>query len=113
MRELWAQEKVRRGDLSIVKVKGENNVADRLTKHVDRSKLEKYATNVDSHSAMGDLSCAPTLEMFKFFVRFNWFNMFSHIRSHGMCTTMIQLELSLDSDQYWVEHGFNFGLTCG
>ena len=42
VRELWVQEKVRRGELSIVKVKGENNVADGLTKHVDRSKLDQY-----------------------------------------------------------------------
>ena len=42
VRELWVQEKVRRGELSIIKVKGEDNVADGLTKHVDRSKLEKY-----------------------------------------------------------------------
>ncbi len=41
VREMWIQEKVRRGDLSIIKVKGEDNVADGLTKHVDRSKLEK------------------------------------------------------------------------
>ncbi len=42
VRERWAQEKVRRGELSIIKVRGEDNVADGLTKHVDRSKLEKY-----------------------------------------------------------------------
>ncbi len=38
-RELWVQEKVRRGELSTINVKGENNVADGLTKHVDRSNL--------------------------------------------------------------------------
>ena len=42
VRELWVQEKVSRGDLSIKKVKGEENVADGLTKHVDRPKMEKH-----------------------------------------------------------------------
>ncbi len=41
VRELWVQEKVRRGEMSVIKVKGEDNVADGLTKHVDRSKLGK------------------------------------------------------------------------
>ena len=36
------QEQVRRGELSIIKVKGEDNVADGLAKHADRSKLEKH-----------------------------------------------------------------------
>ncbi len=40
--KLWVQEKVRRGNASIIKVQGEDNVADGLTKHVDRNKLEKY-----------------------------------------------------------------------
>ncbi len=42
VQELWIQEKVQRGELSIIKVRGEDNVADGLTKHVDLSKLEKY-----------------------------------------------------------------------
>ena len=41
-RELWAQELARRGEVPTIKVKGEDNVADGMTKHVDRSKLEKY-----------------------------------------------------------------------
>ncbi len=36
------QETVLGGERTIIKVKGEDNVADGLTKHVDRSKLEKY-----------------------------------------------------------------------
>ncbi len=42
VQELRVQEKVRRGELSIMEVTGEDNVADGLAKHVDRSKLEKY-----------------------------------------------------------------------
>ncbi len=40
--ELWAQERVRRGELSIIKARGEDNVADGLTKHLERSKMDMY-----------------------------------------------------------------------
>jgi hypothetical protein len=40
--ELWVQERVRSGELSIIKVRGENNVADGLAKHVDRSNMEMH-----------------------------------------------------------------------
>ncbi len=36
------QDKVQKGELSIVKVRGEDHAADGLTKHVGRSKLDKY-----------------------------------------------------------------------
>ena len=42
VRELWVQDRVATGELSVVKVKGEENVADGLTKHVDRQKMEQY-----------------------------------------------------------------------
>ncbi len=35
VRKLWVQDRVAKGELSIVNVKGEENVADGLTKHVD------------------------------------------------------------------------------
>ncbi len=41
-RELWVQERFRRGGLSIIKVGGEDNVANGLTKHVERSNMEMY-----------------------------------------------------------------------
>ena len=42
VRELWVQYRVAEGEFKIVKVKGEENVADGLTKHVDRQKMEQY-----------------------------------------------------------------------
>ena len=42
VRELWVQDRVAKGELSVVKVKGEENVADGLTKHVDRQKMEQH-----------------------------------------------------------------------
>ncbi len=45
VREMWVQDRVNKGELRIVKVKGENNVAHGLTKHVGKSKLEYYMKN--------------------------------------------------------------------
>ncbi len=45
VREWWVQKKVRTGVLPIIKGRGEDNVADGLTKHVDRSKLEKNVSD--------------------------------------------------------------------
>ncbi len=42
VRELWVQERARRGELSITKVRGEDNVAGGLTKHVGRSIMEMH-----------------------------------------------------------------------
>ncbi len=58
-----------RRDLSIIKVKGENNVTDGLTKHVDRSKFEKHMKQCGLTFAMGDMSFVPTLYMSKLFVK--------------------------------------------
>ena len=42
VRELWVQDRVAKGELKIVKVKGEDNLVDGLTKHVDKQKMEQY-----------------------------------------------------------------------
>ena len=42
VRELWVQDRVAKGELKIVKVKGEDNVADGLTKHVYKRKMEQH-----------------------------------------------------------------------
>ncbi len=41
-RELWIQDRVAMGELTTVKVKGENNVADGRTKLVERHKVEEH-----------------------------------------------------------------------
>ena len=41
-RELWVQDRVAKGELEIKKVKGEENVADGVTKHVERAKMDYY-----------------------------------------------------------------------
>ncbi len=42
VRELWVQDRVALGELSIMKLKGESNVADGLTKHVERNKMDEH-----------------------------------------------------------------------
>ncbi len=42
VRELWAQDRVAKGELEITKVKGEENIADGLTKHVERAQMDCY-----------------------------------------------------------------------
>ncbi len=42
VQELWVQDRVAKGELKIVKVRGEDNVADGLLKHVDKAKMEQY-----------------------------------------------------------------------
>ncbi len=42
MHELWVQDRVAKLVLEITKVKGDENVADGLTKHVVRAKMAHY-----------------------------------------------------------------------
>ena len=58
VRELWIQDRVAKGELKIVKVKGEESVADGLTKHVDRQKMEQYmkARSIVRRSGRHELS---------------------------------------------------------
>ena len=58
VRELWVQDRVAKGELEIKKVKGEENVADGLTKHVGRQKMEQYkeASGVPRRSGRHELS---------------------------------------------------------
>ena len=39
---LWVQEKVRDGDLTLRKVRGEHNPADLMTKHLNREKIDNF-----------------------------------------------------------------------
>ncbi len=58
VRELWVQDRVAKGELMIVKLRGEDNVADGLTKHVDKQKMEQYmkACGIARRSCRHELS---------------------------------------------------------
>ena len=51
-----------KGELKIVKVKGEENVADGLTKHVDRQKMEQYMEHAAWCGGVVDMSLVRNLE---------------------------------------------------
>ena len=61
VRELWVQERVARGESKIVKVKGEENVADGLTKHVDKQKMEQYLKSCGLEKRSGRHELSPAL----------------------------------------------------
>ncbi len=42
VRELWVQDRVPNWELEIKRAKGEENIADGLTKHVEPAKMEYY-----------------------------------------------------------------------
>jgi hypothetical protein len=44
VRELWLQDRVAKAELSIVRVSGEHNFADGLTKHVGRRSMGEHTT---------------------------------------------------------------------
>ena len=60
--DLWIQERLRRGDFVLEKVDGRNNVADILTKHVDRATLERHIQNMGLKEEFGRAQSAPTLD---------------------------------------------------
>ncbi len=89
----------------MVKVKGENNVADGLTKHVDRSKLEKYMNECGFTLRDGQHEVCPHLGDGKFFVRFNWLNILSPLLQP--CHIREYLWFSLDPP--WIQIRINLG----
>ena len=60
-RELWIQERVARGDIVIEKVRGEDNVADGLTKHVDKHKMDQYLSECGFEKRSGRHELSPAL----------------------------------------------------
>ncbi len=61
IRELWIQERVSRGGLSVMKVYGPDNLADILTKHVSRSVLDKHSENCRELRRVGRHVLSPSL----------------------------------------------------
>ena len=45
--QLWIQQEVANNRIEIIKVKGENNIADVLTKHVDKCTLLKHLERIN------------------------------------------------------------------
>ena len=60
-RELWIQERVARGDIVIEKVRGEDNVADGVTKHVDAQNMDQYLSECGFEKRSGRHELSPAL----------------------------------------------------
>ncbi len=61
VRDLWVQDRVAKGDLQIKKVKCEENVADCLTKHVERAKTDSYVKECGLARRRGRRELCPRL----------------------------------------------------
>ena len=57
--DLWVQEKVRSGQIELVKVLGSDNPADMMTKYVDRPILTKTIAKSGMIPLSGRAKCAP------------------------------------------------------
>ena len=60
--DLWIQDRLRSKDLSLVKVLSADNIADMLTKHVDRSTLCKHMKNMGLKQGEGRPELAPRID---------------------------------------------------
>ena len=60
--QLWLQDKVRRGDIRIVKVGTHENVVDALTKYVSRDIMSSHMHSTGQHIITGRHELAPATE---------------------------------------------------
>ncbi len=89
-------------------------MAEGLTKHVDRSNLDKnmnecgFAFRVGRHELcpfLGDVEVVGQAQLVQCVF-------FPFAAMACARTSMAQLELTLDPDQYWIKRGFNLDLNC-
>ena len=59
--DLWIQDRLKRGDVSLTKVAGAENPADLLTKHVSRELMLKHMAAMGISSEIGRAGLAPSL----------------------------------------------------
>ena len=60
--QLWLQERVRQGDIKVVKVGTNENVADALTKYVSRSIMDMHISLTNQGARAGRHALAPATE---------------------------------------------------
>ena len=58
---LWVQQKVEDGELIVAKVRGEENPADLLTKHVTKQKKDKFTAMLSQETRLGKAAKALDL----------------------------------------------------
>ena len=57
--QLWVQDRIARGDLTIEKINGKENVADTLTKHVNAEDIRVHMYKTNLEIIQGRHSLAP------------------------------------------------------
>ena len=57
--DLWVQEKVRKGDIELLKVLGTENPADAFTKYLDAASLDRAMSKLNVEFMEGRPACAP------------------------------------------------------
>ena len=63
MSELWVQERVVKGEIQMIKVRGEDNLADVLTKHVSNDILTKMISRMNCWCFQDRHELAPQCEI--------------------------------------------------
>ena len=79
--DLWVQYRVKKKDFELLRVPGVSNLADILTKHVDRTILDKHLAAMNSVYQEGRAASAPSIYELE--------------EVRGLCGTIIQLCLCL------------------
>ena len=59
--QLWVQQEVHRNKITIVKVKGDNTIADILTKHVKRETLQRHVNHMKMERRKDRHEMNPTM----------------------------------------------------
>ena len=62
LNQLWLQEKVNNKEIEIRKVKGEDNIADALTKHLDQKHISKHMHDTSQRIQDGRHELAPAAD---------------------------------------------------
>ena len=62
--DLWVQDPLRTKDVALLKVPGSENIADVLTKHVDRATLCKHMRAMGLEQISGRAELAPQIETY-------------------------------------------------
>ena len=59
--QLWVQEKVADGSVDLIKIRGEDNISDTMTKHVGRDVLEKHLSETNQNISSGRHKIMPRI----------------------------------------------------
>ena len=59
--DLWVQDRIKKGDFELIRIPGVTNPSDILTKHVDRTILDKHLVALNLRYEEGRAVSAPSI----------------------------------------------------